>query len=82
MSDEHMLTTSDNPYDPVTQFDEWNTWDQTAGYNTLAYVARVIVTSDELSEADQIQAYEDAIDSIINENGSLYKKVVADFKGQ
>lgn len=76
---EHMLTTSDNPYDPVTQFDEWNTWDQTAGYNTLAYVARVIRTSDELSEADQSQAYEDAIDSIIEENGSLYKKVVAEF---
>ncbi len=72
---EHMLTTVDNPYNPVTQFDEWNTWDQAAGYNTLAYLARVVRTSDELSDADQSLAYEDAIDSIINENGNLYKKV-------
>lgn len=72
---EHMLTTVDNPYDPTTQFDQWNTWDQSAGYNTLSYLGRVVVTSDELSEADQSLAYEQAIDEIVKENGNFYKKV-------
>lgn len=70
-----MLTTVDNPFDPVTQFNEWNTWDRSEGYNTLAYLARVVITSDELSPALQSQAIEEAIDTIINENNGLYKKV-------
>jgi hypothetical protein len=73
--DEHMLTTRDNPFDPTTQFDEWHVWDQAAGYNTLAYLARVVVTSDELPASVQTQAIEDAIDSIIAENAGLYTKV-------
>lgn len=72
---ENMLTTVDNPFDPVTQFNEWNTWDRSAGYNTLAYLARVVITSVELSPALQSQAIEEAIDTIINENVGLYKKV-------
>lgn len=73
--DEHMLTTVDNPFSPVTQFDEWRVWDESAGYNTLAYVARVIVTSDELPPSLQSQAIEEAIDEIISENSGLYTKV-------
>jgi hypothetical protein len=72
---ESMLTTVDNPFNPVTQFDEWNTWDQSAGYNTLAYLARVVVTSDELPPALQSQAIEEAIDEVIAENNGLYIKV-------
>lgn len=72
---EHMLTTSDNPFNPATQFDEWQVWDQSAGYNTLAYLARVVVTSDELPPALQNQAIEQAIDDIIAENNGLYIKV-------
>lgn len=75
MMDEHMLTTKDNPYDPSTQFDQWRTWDEAAGYNTLSYLGRVVRTSDELSDADQSLAYEQAIDEIINENGDFYVKV-------
>lgn len=72
---ESMLSTVDNPFNPVTQFDEWNVWDQSAGYNTLAYLARVVVTSDELSPTLQSQATEDAIDEIVTENSGLYIKV-------
>lgn len=73
--DEHMLTTQDNPYSPVTQFDQWRTWDESAGYNTLSYLGRVVRTSDELSDADQSLACEQAIDSIVAENGDFYVKV-------
>lgn len=73
---EHMLTTVDNPYDPFTQYDEWNTWDQDAGYNTASFLARIVKTSDELSDADQSQAIEDAIDEIVLENVSgMHRKV-------
>jgi hypothetical protein len=75
MMDEHMLTTVDNPYNPTTQFDEWLVWDQSAGYNTLAYLGRVVKTSDELSDTDQSLAIEQAIDEIVSENVGLYKKV-------
>lgn len=74
MMEDSMITTVDNPFDPHTQFDEWNAWDKAAGYNTLSYLGRVVRTSDELSEADQNQAYDDAVDEIIRLNGSLYVK--------
>lgn len=67
---EHMLTTVDNPWDPFTQQDEWLQHDESHGYYTLPLLARIIVTSDELSEADQSVAYEEAIEEIIKENVS------------
>ncbi len=73
---QHMLTTVDNPYDPTTQFDLWNSYDQAHGYFTLNLLARVVVTSEDLSEADQDAAIEDAIDEIVLNNVSgLHKKV-------
>ena len=71
-----MLTTVDNPYDPFTRFDEWYRFDTASGYNTSAFLARVTLTSEELSEADQDLALEQAIDQIVNENVlGLYRKV-------
>ena len=51
--EDHMLTTVDNPYDPFTQYDDWYTWDERNGYHTTGLLARVVITSHELSEADQ-----------------------------
>lgn len=76
MTDLHMLTTVDNPYDPETQWDDWFAFDAQKGYNSPALLARVALTSDELSEADQDIARELAIDEIIQENTSgVFKKV-------
>ena len=73
---EHMLTTIDNPYDPFTQWDEWFSWDANAGYHTPSYLARVTRSSDDLSEADQSLAIEEAIDEICELNPlGLYRKV-------
>jgi uncharacterized Fe-S cluster-containing protein len=72
----HMLTTVDNPFNPFTHFDEWRVWDESHGYHTLALQARVLVTSDELSESDQDVALENAIDEVVRENVSgMHKKV-------
>jgi hypothetical protein len=75
---EHMLTTVDNPFDPFTQFDEWMTFDHGAGYYTVEYLARLVQTSSELSEADQDLVMELAIDEIVTENiYGVHKKVAA-----
>jgi hypothetical protein len=77
--DYHMLTTTDNPFSPVTQYDEWLSWDIAQGHWTNALLARVTHTSPELSDLDQAQAIEDAIDEIVTENVSgIHMKVRAD----
>ena len=63
-----MLTTTDNPFDPFEEFDEWYVWDSNAGYHTPGLLDRVARTSDELSELDQHNAIQQAIDEIVQEN--------------
>lgn len=73
---EHMLTTVDNPFDPFTEFQQWQAYDHALGYNTLGFLARIAVTSDELSEADESVAIENAIDEIVAENVfGVFRKV-------
>ena len=75
---EHMLTTIDNPFNPFTQYNEWYAFDQAAGYDTTGFLARIARTSDDLSEADQNLAIEQAIDEIVNENVlGIYTKVAS-----
>lgn len=76
---EHMLTTVDNPWNPFTNFDEWRTFDEAAGYHTSSFLARIVRTSEALPEADHNLAIEQAIDEICRENVlGLYKKVTAE----
>ena len=65
-----MLTTVDNPFNPFTQWDEWYAWDEAAGYHSTALLARVVISSDELSDYDQQLDYEQGIDEIVKENVS------------
>lgn len=72
-----MLTTTDNPFNPFTHWDEWRAWDEQAGYYSCALLARVARTSDDLSDADQALAINQAIDVIIKENVSgKHRKVL------
>ncbi len=81
LAESSMLTTIDNPYDPFDQFDEWYQYDLAKGYDTCGYLARLSNTSPELSELDQDQALENAIDEIVKENVSgVYKKVTKVFE--
>lgn len=74
-----MLTTTDNPFDPFTHFDDWRAYDEDKGYYTCAYLARITISSDELSLVDEQVAIELAIDEIVKENIlGIYKKVVMD----
>lgn len=72
-----MLTTVDNPYDPFDDFDAWLGYDQQAGHHSLPLLARIAVSSDDMSDADQSLAIKQAIDEIIemNPNG-LYRVAI------
>ena len=73
---EFRLTTNDNPYDPFTQFKDWFVYDVTNGYNTSDYLARIATTSDQLSDNENDEQIEFAIDQIItNDVCNIYKKI-------
>lgn len=77
-SDEYMLTTIDNPFNPFTQWDEWYAFDRDKGYNTPGYLARIAKVSFELSDADQDLAIENAMSEIVELNVlGIYRKVAA-----
>lgn len=74
-----MLTTVDNPYNPFTQYDDWMAYDEASGHYTCSLLASITKTSDELSETDEEQAIDDAIDEIVRNNSNgLYRKVTED----
>lgn len=74
-----MLTTTDNPFNPFTQFDEWNAYDLKEGWFTLSYLGRVVKSSDELSESDQHKAFELGVQEILdNDAFGVYVRVTAE----
>lgn len=72
---EYMLTTVDNPYDPFTQFENWLAFDEQKGYNTNGLLARLALTSNELSDEDNEMIVNHAVDDILELFPGLYKKV-------
>lgn len=73
------LTTFDNPYDPFEQFHSWWLFDVRKGYNSAAYLARIARTSDMLSDYENNQEIERAIDEIIKYDfRNIYKKLSID----
>ena len=76
---ETRLTTIDNPYNPFTQFDEWFLFDLEKGYNTCDYLGRIARTSDMLTDQENDEEIERAIDEIIKfDFRNIYKKVVGE----
>jgi hypothetical protein len=72
MAEAHMLSTKDNPWNPWTDFNAWLAYDMRAGHFTLSYLDRITISSDELSEADQDLAVEQAIEEILRINGDAF----------
>ena len=70
------ITTLDNPFDPIDEFDDWYSFDTDKGYNTCAYLDRIALTSDSLSDQENLDEIERAIDEIIKfDFENKYKKV-------
>ena len=74
-----MLTTNDNPFDPIKDFDSWLNFDMEKGYNSCSYLARIANTSDQLTDHENDLELERAIDEIIEHDFmKIYKKVVVE----
>ena len=74
-----MLTTIDNPYNPFDQFDQWFMFDNDHGYGSCQYLARIARTSDALSEKENDEEVERAIDEIIKlDPFNIYTKYKVD----
>lgn len=79
MAKECRLTTIDNPYDPFDDFDHWYQFDNDKGYDSCGYLARIAKTSPELSDAENDEEIERAIDEIIHYDFlGIYKKLERD----
>lgn len=76
MDSEFAITTFDNPFDPFTDFIHWFLYDEEKGYHTCAYLGRIARTSNELSDKENNEEIERAIDEIIKYDFmNIYKKV-------
>ena len=79
MASQCMLTTFDNPYNPFTNFEEWNLFDLEQNYNTCSYLARIAALPEGLSDEEEKVATETAIDLILdNDFLNIYKKIYMD----
>lgn len=56
------LTTTDNPFSPIDDYDNWSKFDHDHGYNTDELVARIVGPIDfDLPEVIVSEAFDDAI---------------------
>lgn len=60
-----LVTTTDNPFNPFTQSEEWEQFDRENGYQTNAYLARIAKTSSELSDQEYDEAVNEAVNQIV-----------------
>lgn len=60
-----MLSTFDNPFDPFVQFDSWLRYDLDKGYNSCELLGRIARTSDQLTDEENDEEVERAIDQIV-----------------
>lgn len=72
-----MLTTTDNPFSPKTQYDNWKQWDEDNGYYTEQFIARLIDVDVELDdEIAMNEATVKAIEEILEHDViGIYKLV-------
>ena len=79
ITDDVMLTTIDNPWNPFTNFDEWLAYDHEMGYDTVCYLDRVANASEELSDNDYDEAILEAMKEICELNVlGIYKLIHKD----
>lgn len=63
-----MLSTPDNPYNPFGEFNKWYDYDESHGYHTSSYVARLCFSDDALSDDENQIAINNAVRKIYTVN--------------
>ena len=75
MSDEVMLTTVNNPFNPFTEFDNWLNFDNLNGTDCCGTLARIANCTNALSDELNDIEIEKAMDSIVDSMPGLYVKL-------
>ena len=75
------LTTVDNPFNPIDEFDQWLNVDIQFGYNTCGLLSRLcdahFSITDSMTDEEKLVEIEKIIDNWIKlDPTNLYKKVV------
>lgn len=69
------LTTFDNPFNPITDFINWFMYDEEKGYGSSSIIARLAKTSSSLSDEENEEEIERAIDEFLKyEPSGVYAK--------
>ena len=73
---ECMLTTFDNPFDYFEQFDLWLQFDKDNKYDSCERLARIANLTEDMTQKEEFEEIERAIDEIIKHDFlNIYKKV-------
>ena len=76
---QYLLTTVDNPYHPIDQYDQWRQFDMERGYSTEQRLAKIAKTSYYLTDQENQRNINAAIDDFIRlDELGLYRRVVVD----
>lgn len=71
------LTTTDNPFNPLEDWDNWYRYDCDHGYQTCEYLARSCIVAETNSLLEQIQTQNQAVEDIVRINATGYWKKVS-----
>lgn len=69
------LSTIDNPFNPIDDYEQWLSYDISHGYNTSNWLANLAKTSELLSNQSNMKEIEEAIDDIVKVDPNFYIKV-------
>lgn len=76
---QYLLTTVDNPYHPIDEYDAWRMFDMDHGYYTEQRLAKVAAISYNLTDLENQRNINSAIDDFIRlDEQNLYKRIVVD----
>ena len=71
------ITTTDNPFDPFDDFNSWFMFDVEKGYYTCNKLARIANTTDDMTQQEEDEEVERAVDRLIEIDPlDIYIKVV------
>ena len=59
------LTTIDNPWNPFTNFRDWYNFDESHDYGCCSIVARLAITTEDMTTLEEAKEIERAINSFI-----------------
>lgn len=65
MNNQFMLSTFDNPFNPFDDFKSWQSFDKEMHYDSSERLMRIAQLSDEMTDIEENQEIERAIDEII-----------------